>query len=104
MVRNWIPGTIMAGVVACGIAAKLMAVEAPIAPKKPATHAAQDESADVAAIRANVAAFTKAYEAKDVKALSELFAPNAKLITEDNDVIEGREAIGATFETLFADE
>jgi len=48
-------------------------------------------------------AFTKAYDKHDAEAISGLFVPDGKLITEDGTVIEGRNAIAATFAAQFAD-
>jgi len=104
MDRKWILGTIAVSLVVSGIAAKLMAEDARNASQPPTTPAAKDESEDVVAIRANVAAFVKAYQARDVKAIAELFAPNAKLVTEDDEVVEGRDAIAKSFEDHFAEE
>jgi len=104
MARKWILGTFIAS----GIAASLMADDAANATKPanetPAAGTAKNEDTDVAAIRASVAAFVKAHQARDVKAIAALFAPNAKLVTDDNEVVEGREAIAASFEEHFAEE
>ncbi|MBX7106608.1 MAG: SgcJ/EcaC family oxidoreductase [Gemmataceae bacterium] len=58
---------------------------------------------EAAAVRAVVDAFVAAYDKHDAEALSALFLPDAKVITEDGDVIEGREAIARTFAALFAE-
>ena len=52
-----------------------------------------------AAIRASVAQFVKTYNAHDAKALAELFLPEAQVVDEDDNTIQGRAAI----ESLFAD-
>jgi uncharacterized protein (TIGR02246 family) len=64
---------------------------------------AADRSADDAAIRANVAAFVKAYNAHDAKAIAALFAPDGQIVDKDGDVSEGREAIAKVFAGLFTD-
>jgi uncharacterized protein (TIGR02246 family) len=77
----------------------------------PAGKSAQDEnkarpvdrSADEAAIRANIAKFVKAYNAKDAKAVAALFTVDGQIEDEEGDVTEGREAIARTFADLFAD-
>jgi len=78
---------------------------APAAAKSEApAKAAADHSADEAAIRAIVAAFAKAYNGHDAKAVAELFAPNARIVTEGDEVIEGREEIEQVFTATFADD
>jgi uncharacterized protein (TIGR02246 family) len=59
-------------------------------------------TADTAPIRAVVDAFTSAFDKHDANAVAGLFLPEAKLITEDGDVIEGRAAIAGVFADLFA--
>lgn len=71
---------------------------------KEAKAAAPDHSADEAAIRANVAAFVKAYNDKNAKALAALFTPDGQIVDKEGDATEGREAIERTFAELFADE
>jgi uncharacterized protein (TIGR02246 family) len=74
------------------------------AAKSEAAKAAPDNTADEVEIRANVAAFAKAYNGHDAKAVAELFAPSARIVTEEDEVVEGREAIGQVFEGVFADD
>lgn len=62
-----------------------------------------DRTADDAAIRGNIAAFVKAYNAGEAKAISELFAPDAQIITEDGETVEGRDAIFQAFIGVFAE-
>src|SRR5262245_39266468 len=52
---------------------------------------AVDHSADEDAIRANVAAFTKAYNAHDAKAIAALFTPNGQVVDEEGNASEGRD-------------
>jgi uncharacterized protein (TIGR02246 family) len=66
--------------------------------------AAADHSADEAEIRASVEAFAKAYNGHDAKATAELFAPNARVVTEEDEVVEGREAIEQVFAAVFAND
>ena len=66
---------------------------------KPAT----DHSADEAAIRANVAAFVKAYNAKDSKAIAALFTPDGQIVNKDGGASEGRAAIEQAFKAIFSD-
>ncbi len=66
---------------------------------KPATSHSIDESA----IRANVAAFVKAYNAGDAKRIASLFSPEAQMIDEDGTTTQGRDAIETTFAGIFAD-
>jgi uncharacterized protein (TIGR02246 family) len=79
---------------------KATEAERPKTREKPAKPAA-DRSADEAAIRANVAAFLKAYNAGDTKAIAALFTPDGQIEDEDGNVSEGREAIAATFAKAF---
>src|SRR5262245_54476065 len=80
--------------------------------KKDASKAAQpddaakgvEQSADEEAIRANVAAFVHAYNARDAKAIAALFLPEAQIIDEDGNTLQGREAIEQTFADIFEDE
>jgi uncharacterized protein (TIGR02246 family) len=62
-----------------------------------------DRSEDEAAIRANVAAFVKAYNAKDAKAIAALFTPDGQIVDKEGDVAEGREAIEKEFKEMFSD-
>jgi uncharacterized protein (TIGR02246 family) len=74
-------------------------------PEKPAAQApAPNRAADEAAIRANVAAFVQAFNAKNAKAIAALFVPEGQIVSKDGDVSEGRAAIEQTFADLFADE
>jgi len=63
---------------------------------------AADRSADEAAIRANVAAFVRAYNAGDAKAVAALFTPDAIIVDKEANTAEGRAAIEKTFKELFA--
>src|SRR5262249_53773954 len=71
--------------------------------KKPAGRPAADHSADEAAIRANVTAFVKAYNAHDAKAVAALFTPDGQIVDKEGDASEGRDAIQKVFAGLFAD-
>ena len=64
----------------------------------------QNDEAEIAAIKENIAVFSRAYQARDVKAIAALFAPEAKLITEENEIIEGRDAIAKGFTEHFEEE
>jgi uncharacterized protein (TIGR02246 family) len=66
---------------------------------KPASASSNDESI----IRANVAAFVKAYNAGDAKLVASLFAPEAQVIDEDGKTSLGRDAIEKTFAGNFAE-
>lgn len=70
-------------------------------PKEKPAKPAVDRSADEAAIRANVAAFLKAYNSGDAKAIAALFTPDGQVEDEDGNVSEGREAIAETFARVF---
>jgi uncharacterized protein (TIGR02246 family) len=60
-----------------------------------------DRSADEAAIRENVAAFVKAYNAHDAKAIATLFTPNGQVVDQDGNASEGRDEIEKVFKELF---
>ena len=47
--------------------------------------------------------FIKAYNARDAKALGELFTPDAEIEDEDGEVTRGRDAIVARFAKIFGD-
>lgn len=79
---------------------KAVEAERPKTKEKPAKPVV-DRSADEAAIRANVAAFLKAYNAGDAKAIAALFTPDGQIEDEDGNVNEGREAIAETFAKVF---
>jgi uncharacterized protein (TIGR02246 family) len=65
--------------------------------------AAADPTEDEAAVRVNITSFVDAFNAKDAKAVSQLFAPEAQIITEDGETVEGREAIEQAFGAVFED-
>ncbi len=60
-----------------------------------------DRSADEAAIRANVAAFVRAYNTQDARALASLFAQDALIIDKGGNTHQGRQAIEQVFAGLF---
>jgi len=63
---------------------------------------ATDRPADRSAILANDAAFIKAFNAGDAKAIAATFTEDAEVIDEDNVKIEGRRAIEERFVAYFA--
>jgi uncharacterized protein (TIGR02246 family) len=76
--------------------------EVPVVPEREhATKPAVDRAADEAAIRANIAAFVKAYNAGDAKAVAALFSPDGQVEDKEGNVSEGREAIAKTFAAVF---
>jgi uncharacterized protein (TIGR02246 family) len=62
-----------------------------------------DRSADEKAIRANVAAFVRAYNTGNAKAVAALFTPDAIIVDKDENTSQGRAAIEKTFKELFAE-
>jgi uncharacterized protein (TIGR02246 family) len=54
-----------------------------------------------AAIRANVDAFVKAYNAGDAKAIAQLFTPEGQLINENDQTTQGHDAIEHAFADVF---
>ncbi len=75
-----------------------MAQEPAKVPKKvaDASHDKQE-----AAIRASVAQFVKAYNAHDAKAVVELFLPEAQIVDEDDNTVQGRAEIESLFAGVF---
>jgi uncharacterized protein (TIGR02246 family) len=61
-----------------------------------------ERKADSQAIGDLNAAFVKAYNAKDAKAIGALFTPEAEIEDENGDITRGREAIVARFSGFFA--
>ena len=74
------------------------------AAKKETPAGATSTADDEAAIRASVAAFEKAYNNHDAKAIAALFAPEAQMIDEDGKTVQGREAIEQVFTGVFAED
>jgi uncharacterized protein (TIGR02246 family) len=72
---------------------------APAAQSAPAAQPAHQQ--DGQAIRALADAFTKSYNAKDAKSLSQLFAPQAEIVDEDANAFQGREDIERVFAAIF---
>jgi uncharacterized protein (TIGR02246 family) len=78
----------------------------PAAAAEPAAAAAASAAAPGAtgqekAIRGVAAAFVKAYNAGDAKALAALFTPNAEIVDEDGNAHQGRDAIEEVFAGIF---
>jgi uncharacterized protein (TIGR02246 family) len=71
--------------------------------EKPAQRPKADHAADGTAIRANVTAFVKAYNAKDAKAVAALFTPDGQVVDQDGNASEGRDAIERVFADLFSE-
>ena len=69
------------------------------APSTPAAAPARAE--DEAAVRGNDEAFVKAFNAGDARALAATFTDDAEVIDEDNQAVEGRDAIAAHFAAGF---
>lgn len=63
----------------------------------------EQQAADEATIRGGAAAFTKAYNARDAKAVAALFAVDADSVDEEGTPVRGRDAIEADYTELFSD-
>jgi uncharacterized protein (TIGR02246 family) len=63
--------------------------------------ASSEREPDVRAIGDLLASFVAAYNAKDAKALGDLFTPDAEIQDEDGDVTRGRDAIVGRFSGMF---
>ena len=61
-----------------------------------------ERKADTQAIGDILGAFVKAYNARDAKAIGDLFTPEAEIEDEDGDITRGREDIVARFSGFFA--
>jgi uncharacterized protein (TIGR02246 family) len=79
------PGLLLAGLCACATLAAQTTTRAP----------------DEPAILDAGAAFVRAYNAGDTRALAAMFTADAEVISEDGQVIEGRDAIAAHFASTF---
>ncbi len=69
--------------------------------KQPA--AAPEREADTKALSDLLASFVKTYNAKDAKALGDLFMPDAEVEDEDGEVVRGRDAIIKQFAQTIED-
>ncbi len=74
------------------------------APQGAQDAAAPEREADAKAITDLLASFVKAYNAKDAKALGELFTQDAEIEDEDGEVTRGRAAIIERFTRTFEDK
>src|SRR6478609_1004238 len=63
--------------------------------------APKERESDVRAITDLLASFVKAYNAKDLKAIGDLFTPDAEIEGEDGEVTRGRDAIVERFKGTF---
>ncbi|MEO6808570.1 MAG: SgcJ/EcaC family oxidoreductase [Isosphaeraceae bacterium] len=61
-----------------------------------------ERESDVRSITDLLASFVKSYNAKDAKAIGELFTAEAEIEDEDGDIIQGRDAIIARFADTLA--
>jgi uncharacterized protein (TIGR02246 family) len=68
-------------------------------PKTAAPQSTRTE--DEKAIRLNVEAFAKCYNAGDAKALAALFAPDAEIVDEEGEAFQGQESIEKVFAAVF---
>jgi uncharacterized protein (TIGR02246 family) len=105
----------LAGLIACLlflVSPVLRSQSQPQEQNKPATEKKQekaassspaDHSADEEAIRANIAAFVKAYNDHDPKAIADLFTPNGQIVDEQGKASEGRAQIERAFKEMFSD-
>jgi uncharacterized protein (TIGR02246 family) len=61
-------------------------------------------SKDESVIRGNVAAFVKAYNAGDAKAVADLFVAEAQMIDDEGNMTQGRDAIEKVFAGILAEK
>ena len=69
-----------------------------------ASPAKADNTAAEKAIRASVDNFAKAYNSHDAKAVADLFLPEAQIVDEADNTIQGRESIQHLFTEVFAEQ
>ena len=68
------------------------------------TAAPPEREADVRAIADLLASFVEAYNAKDAKAIGDLFTPDAEIEDEEGEVTRGRDAIVERFSGIFKED
>jgi len=94
----------MPGFVRNSVLAVLLVLSAGVFGQEPANAPTQMRpvaSKDESAIRANVDAFVKAYNAGNAKTLAKMFAPEAQMVDEEGNTSQGRDAIEKTFAAVF---
>lgn len=87
------------GGLAIGLALSQMSVPQPVQSQD--TKGAKKPAAELEGLKASAAAFEKAYNAGDAKAIAAQFTENAEVVDEEGNVIEGRANIEARFAELF---
>jgi uncharacterized protein (TIGR02246 family) len=92
---------VMLGMVLAGACGEIAAQEPPKPVPARTGEGKADRSADEAAIRDLVAAFVRAFDAGDPRAISALFTDDAEVIDEEGVPVQGREAITALFASTF---
>jgi uncharacterized protein (TIGR02246 family) len=98
--RSNMKATAIVGVLVPILAGMAVAVAAPDeTPKAPAQPAGR--AADEKAIREAGAAFVHAYNAGDARAATALFTPDAEVVSEDGQVIQGQDDIARLFAMTF---
>ena len=85
------------------VIAQEQTARAPAASSSPGVQAASlpETGPDEKALGELLGRFVKAYNAKDAKALGDLFTPDAEIEDEDGEVTRGRDAIVARFSGIF---
>lgn len=102
-----VPATALLGILAFTAAVGLVtAQDRPAREPEPAppgdqAAASPERESDVRAITDLLAAFVKAYNAKDAEAIGDLFTPDAEVEDEDGEVTKGHDAIVARFSKVF---
>ena len=93
--------SMMTGSLLILIAVAVAAAQAPVPAPAGAADRPADRAEDRAAILANDAAFTKAFNAGDAAALAATFTEDAEVVDEENLTLEGRAAIAERFASYF---
>ena len=70
--------------------------------ERPAAPVEQSRANDEQAIRLEGAAYAKAANAHDAKALAALFVPAGEIVNQEGHAVQGRQAIEETFAACFA--
>ncbi|WP_406696160.1 SgcJ/EcaC family oxidoreductase [Singulisphaera sp. Ch08] len=101
-----VSATFLGGLALSATLGLVVAQDRPVQEPAPAagpTAASKEREADAQAITELLAAFVKAYNARDAKALGNLFLPDAEIEDDDGEITSGRDAIVERFSSTFGE-